>query len=190
VAGGSAGSFGVAVGALLVLAGMDALRSSLRSPPVRAAPTGTRTTTVSNEELECNRGQMVVSIQVRKPDDTRPVWNQRDRDSSGRRAWQRTPVATLVMRNVGSSECVLVEGDFDFGIKDGSDSWMARWNGANVFPGPYAPAEEKSFSLPNVFSCDRPAPFRAVATLGRYSARLDHLTYDEVTCRNGRLSKT
>jgi len=65
---------------------------------------------------------------------------------------------------------------------------MARWEGNNVFGGSYVPAEEKSFSLPNVFSCDRPAPFRAIATVGHYAAGLDDLTYDQVTCTKGRLS--
>src|SRR5262245_2143295 len=107
-----------AVVALLVVAGVDALRSSLRdtSPAARAAPTFTGATNVSQEKPVCNRGQMAVAVQVRKPDDTRPVWNQRDRDNPGWRAWQRTPVATLVVRNVGSSACRLVHGRYDFGI--------------------------------------------------------------------------
>ena len=173
-----------AVVAVVVFAGVDALRSSLRdtSPATRAAPTFTGATNVSQEEPVCNRGQMAVAVQVRKPDDTRPVWNQRDRDNPGWRAWQRTPVATLVVRNVGSSACRLVHGRYDFGIRDGADRWMARWDGNNVFAGTYEPSAETSFSLPNVFSCDRPAPFRAVATVGDYTARLEHLTYDQVTC--------
>jgi hypothetical protein len=78
---------------------------------------------------------------------------------------------------------------FDFGIMDGDNRLMAEWEGGNVFPGAYEPAQVKSFSLPNVLSCDRPASFTAVATIGHYSqARLKHLTYDQVTCRNGRLT--
>jgi hypothetical protein len=172
-----------AVVAVVVVAGIDALRSSLRETriPVETAPAINRSTVVS----ECNVRQMEAAIEVRKPDNTRPVWNQRD--ARGWRAWQRTPAATLVMRNVGSSDCILSEGTFDFGIRDRTNRWMARWNGDNVFPGLYAPGQERSFSLPNVFSCDRPGPFRAIATVGDYSARLDDLAYREVTCTSGRL---
>jgi len=180
-----------AVAALLVVAGLDALRSSLRDPSAaeRTAPTFTGATNVSHENPVCNRRQMVVSVQVRKPDETRPVWNQRERDNSGWRAWPRTPVATLVVRNVGSSACRLVHGRYDFGIKDRADRWMARWDGNNVFAGTYESSTETSFSLPSVFSCDRPAPFRAIATVGRYSARLNDLTYGQVTCMTGRLTE-
>jgi hypothetical protein len=174
-----------------LLAGIDALRSSLRDTKTvaRTPPNAIRSTIVSNQHTECGRSQMVVAIEVRKPDETRQVWNQ----SATRdwRAWQRTPVATLVVRNAGSSDCFLrrVDGKFDFGIRDRADKWMARWNGGNVFRGPYAPAQEKSFSLPNVFSCDRPGPFRAIATVGHYAARLNGLTYGQVTCGSGRLAE-
>ena len=175
-----------AVLAVVVFAGIDALRSSLgsTSPAVKTAPTGAGATVGSNEDPACSQKQMAVSVQVRKPDETRPVWNQRE--ALGWRAWQRTPVATLVVKNVGSGTCFLAHGRYDFGITDRADRWMARWDGNNVFAGTYVPAEEKSFSLPNVFSCDRPGPFRAKATVGHYSARLNHLTYDQVTCTSGR----
>jgi len=174
--------------AIALFAGLDALRSSLRESPnaVETAPTVTRATAVSHSFSECDQDQMAIAVEVRKPDSTRPVWNQRE--ARGRRAWQRTPVATLVMRNVGSSFCVLVDGTFDFGIRDRADRWMARWDGDNVFPGLYAPDQERSFSLPNVISCDRPEPFRAIATVGDQSARLDDLAYQEVTCTSGRLT--
>ena len=155
-------------------------------------PTATRSTNVSNRDTACKRSQMVVAIEVRKPDETRPAWNLRDQDNPGWRAWQRTPVATLVVKNAGSSDCALVHGDgtYDFGIRDRSGRWMARWDGNNVFGGQYAPAEERSFSLPNVYSCDRPGPFRAMATVGPYSALLNRLTYSQVTCTSGRLTST
>jgi hypothetical protein len=177
-----------AVVAVVVFAGVDALRSSLgsTSPADRTVPTGAGATVISNEDPACNQKQMAVSVQVRKPDETRPVWNQREALRS--RAWQRTPVATLVVKNVGSRTCLLAHGRYDFGIKDRANRWMARWEGNNVFAGSYVPAEEKSFSLPNVFSCDRPAPFSAIATVGHYAARLDDLSYDQVTCTRGRLA--
>lgn len=180
---------GGAVVVLLIIAGVDALRSSLGEP--RAA-VGTAPTHVSNQATACKRSEMVVAIEVRKPDETRPVWNQRDQDNPGWRAWRRTPVATLVVRNAGSSDCVLVHGagTYDFGIRDRAGRWMARWDGVNVFPGQYAPAQERTFSLPNVFSCDRPGPFSATATVGHSSARLKGLTYDQVTCTRDRLTST
>jgi hypothetical protein len=177
--------FGAVLGVAL-FAGVDALRSSLRD-----APTAVKTTPAVNGSIVvsgCEANQLEAAIEVRKPDDTRPVWNQRE--ARGWRAWQRTPVATLVMRNVGSRDCILSEGTFDFGIKDRAGRWMARWNGDNVFPGLYAPEQERSFSLPNVFSCDRPSPFSARATVGGYSARLNELAYDDVTCLNGRLTES
>ena len=178
---------GGAIGALLVFAGIDALRSSLGDTKAAVKTTPTRLTNVSNQATACKRSQMVVAIEVRKPDETRPVWNLRDRDNPGWRAWQRTPVATLVVKNAGSSDCALVHGDgtYDFGIRDRAGRWMARWDGNNVFGGQYAPAEERSFSLPNVYSCDRPGPFRAMATVGPYSALLNRLTYSQVTCTSG-----
>jgi len=171
-----------AVVAVVVVAGVDAVRSSLREAP----PVAESAIVSHHEEPVCTRRQMAVSVQVRKPDETRPVWNQRD--ARGWWMWKRTPVATLIVRNVGSSACVLVDGSFDFGIRDRADRWMARWKGGNVFPGRYAPLSETSFSLPNVFSCDRPAPFKAIATVGPYSARLNHLTYGQVTCMSGRVT--
>ena len=182
---------GGAIGLLLLFAGIDALRSSLGDTKAAVtAPTATRSTNVSNRDTACKRSQMVVAIEVRKPDETRPAWNQRG--DRGWRAWQRTPVATLVVKNAGSSDCALVHGDgtYDFGIRDRAGRWMARWDGNNVFGGQYAPAEERSFSLPNVYSCDRPGPFRAMATVGPYSALLNRLTYSQVTCTSGRLTES
>jgi hypothetical protein len=171
-----------AVVALVVLAGVDGLRSSLGKTRLaeNTPPTVTGRTIVSHAVPACNRRQVAVSVQIRTPDETRPVWNQRN--APGWRAWQQTEVATLVARNVGSRACFLAHARFDFGIRDRADRWMARWNGNNVFGGTYEPASEKSFSLPNVFSCDRPGPFRAIATIGHYSARLQRVTYDQVTC--------
>ena len=77
------------------------------------------------------------------------------------------------------------------GSGDRSGRWMARWDGNNVFGGQYAPAEERSFSLPNVYSCrNQPGPFRAMATVGPYSALLNRLTYSQVTCTSGRLTES
>ena len=44
---------------------------------MKTAPTLTRSTHVSNQATECKRSQMVVAIEVRKPDETRPEWDQR-----------------------------------------------------------------------------------------------------------------
>ena len=66
--------------AVALFAGLDALRSSLRETPTAAekAPAVTRPTVVSHPVPECNQNQMAVAVEVRKPDSTRPVWNQKD----------------------------------------------------------------------------------------------------------------
>ena len=75
-------------------------------------------------------------------------------------------MATLVVRNAGSSDCVLNDGTFDFGIRDRADKWMARWDGGNEFPGPYAPAQEGRFSLPTSTPATGPDPLERWRPLG------------------------
>ena len=177
--------FGAVLGVAL-FAGVDALRSSLHGSPsaVEAAPTVTRPNVSSRPVPYCKRNQMTVAIEVRKPDETRAPWNQRQ--APGWQAWQRTPVATLVTRNVGANRCFLLHSIFHLGIKDRDNDSMARWHGPQEFHGLYEPDQERTFSLPNVFSCDRPGPFSAIGNVGGHSARLDGLAYDEVTCTSGR----
>jgi hypothetical protein len=46
----------------------------------------------------------------------------------------------------------------------------------------YAPASERTFSLPDTYRCDRPGPYLATATVGLCTARRDGLSSSEITC--------
>ena len=148
-----------AVVALLIAAGVDALRSSDRET---SAPTTTASTTTVGRRpgstlSRCTRLQVAVSIEIREG------------------------VATLVVRHVGANPCHQPYSGFSLRIKDRAGKVIGRWSGAR-FGGDFLPVSEQTFSLPAVRHCDRPGPFLALATVGPYSARRGKLSRSEIAC--------
>jgi hypothetical protein len=111
-----------AVAALLVVAGVDALRTSDDATSLSAMTAGTTTEGESGGvEAPCRPKQIAVSIDSRKPD-----WrNQPGYIGDG--AWLQTRVATVVVRNVGSRACDLHE-EWHFLITDRRGRTVGLWN--------------------------------------------------------------
>jgi hypothetical protein len=148
-----------AVVALLIAAGVDALRSSDRES---SAPTTTASTTTVGRRAgstlpRCTREQVAVSIEIRKG------------------------VATIVVRHVGANPCDLRYRRFRLTIRDRAGNVIGQWGGAR-FGGDFSPGSEQTFSLPAVWHCDRRGPFLALATVGPYGARRSKLSRSEITC--------
>jgi hypothetical protein len=170
-----------AVVALLVVAGDDALRSS--GNETAGSPT-TASTTARKEAIDtsppCTPEDLAVSIEVRKPD-----WNRSDYPEFRRwltPEWRRGRVATIVVRNVAGRSCFLAVGEFRFVIRDRAFRRVAFWTNPVWFAAEYSPGYEKTFFLPTVFSCDRPGPYSALATVGPFGARRGNLSRSEITC--------
>lgn len=146
--------------ALLVVAGVDALRSS----ESETAASATMASTTALENLDrlsprCTRPQIVVSIEV------------------------RGGIATNVVREFGSDACHLRRVRLGLTIRDRAGKTV--WEGAMpAFEGNYSPGFEQTvhFPYPNpVPHCDRRGPFLALVTVGPYSVRRN-LSGDEIGC--------
>jgi hypothetical protein len=170
-----------AVVALLVVAGVDALRSS--GNETAGSPTA-ESTTAREEAIDppppCTSEHLAVSIEVRKPD-----WHRGDYPDYSpwlTSEWRRSQVATIVVRNVAARSCFLAVGEFRFVIRDRAFRRVAFWTNPVWFAAEYSPGYEKTFFLPTVFSCDRPGPYSALATVGPFGARRGNLSRSEITC--------
>jgi hypothetical protein len=161
--------------ALVVVAGIDALRSSegetTASPATstrRATTTGTASATATGPSLPaCTREDIAVSVEVRRPNPDRQ---------------QSRPVAAIVMRGIGARQCFQDFSGVLFTIEDGDGMQIGSWQLTGRFGGEFAPGVEQTFFLPGVGTCDRPGPCVALATVGDYSARRGDLSREEITC--------
>jgi hypothetical protein len=99
---------------------------------------------------------------------------------------RRRVVTTLVVRRVGTEPCLQAPLPFALKISDRNRRGVGDWDSYLDFAAPFAPDTERAVSLPNVYSCDRPGPFHAMASVGPYTARRGHLSYSAITCWNGK----
>jgi hypothetical protein len=170
------------VAALLVVAGIDALRSST-SNDRQSVPSNTTTTvppSLVSTAPACTRAEVAVSIDVRHASQTPlPGLGVLPR---------RRVVATVVVRRVGAGPCAEDPLPFALNVYDRSGRQVGDWLSTLYFAGSFAPGAERDVSLPGVYRCDRPGPFHAVASVGPYTARLGHLSYSAITCWQGRES--
>jgi hypothetical protein len=90
-------------------------------------------------------------------------------------------VATVVLRNVSRRRC---DGGsaFTFTIRARGGTVIGDWDDIGWFAGDYRPGEYRTFSLPDVYTCDRPGPFVAIARIDGYRARRGNLTRRQITC--------
>jgi hypothetical protein len=168
------------VAALLVVAGIDALRSTLSedAPSAPTNPTATVPPSLVSAAPACTREQMAVSIEVRHASKTAP----QGLDVLPR----RRVVTTIVVRRVGTEPCTQDPLPFALNIYDRKGRGVGDWLSTLYFAGAFAPGTESTVSLPDVYDCDRPGPFHAIASVGPYTARRDHLSYSAITCWKGR----
>jgi hypothetical protein len=151
-----------AVVALLVVAGVDVLRSSKAEPP--AATTTSTTTSQESAELtlpRCAGEQITVSLEV------------------GR----RTVVNTV--RHVGGGPCDL--GSVMLGLTMNDRAGRTAWQGVlpSALWGDLNPGSQQTthFPIPNdIPRCHRRDPFQVVATASRYSDRR-RLSARDIGCR-------
>ena len=59
------------------------------------------------------------------------------------------------------------------GAWDDNGAWFAHY---------YQPGASQTFSLPDVYRCDRPGPFSALAVVHGHIIRRHHLSLSEITC--------
>jgi len=91
-------------------------------------------------------------------------------------------VATVVLRNVGHHSCYGGSGHFDLTIQDRVGTTVGQWDNNHWFGATYRPGEYRTFSLPAVYTCTRPGPFTAYATVGRFTATRHDLRGSDITC--------
>jgi hypothetical protein len=167
---------------VLVVAEIDALRSSLREDraPTPSSPTTTAPPLLVSTAPGCTNEQVAVSIEVRHAAQTAPP----GLDVLPR----RRVVATVVVGRVGQQPCSEDPLPFALNIYDRNGRHAGDWLSTLYFAGAFRPGTERDVSLPDVYYCDRPGPFHAVASVGPYTARLGHLSYSAITCWHGRES--
>jgi hypothetical protein len=119
---------------------------------------------------------MTLAIVVRRPS------HQRLTDTNWATVNSRHPVATAVLRNVSHHPCYGGSGHFDLTIQDRAGTTVGQWDSRSWFGGTYQPGEYRTFSLPAVYTCTRPGPFTAYATVGRFTATRHDLRRSDITC--------
>jgi len=154
----------------VVIAAVDALRSSDHTPAT--SPTPASTTTAKGARYRfCARRDIAVGIEIRRPSILQT--------SGGPEAAGRRPVATIVVRNVGTQRCLGV-WELRFAITDRAGKTVGKWLDSAWFVGYYSPGRQKAFSYPDIWRCDRPGPFVARATVGPYSASRRNLSRSQI----------
>lgn len=159
------------------------------SPPGPATPART---TVGLRVGGCARRDMTIAIEVRRPSGTQesgPEWARiHFRHGltylSRAGAYPRPPhhrVATVVLRNVGRRRCYGGSA-FTLEIRARGGAVIGDWSDIAWFAGAYRPGESRTFSVPDVYTCERPGPFLAVARIDGHDASRGNLTRREITC--------
>lgn len=136
----------VVVGAVGAL-GFEEPESKARSatPPTKidtATPIGS-----------CGQYDLAVALAVRRP--SRVLQSEGEYAADPRR-----PVATIVVRNIGTMRCLFDVGWFHLTISDRTGMMIGEWGDDAWLATAYSPGSQKQFSLPAVFRCDRPGPVR------------------------------
>jgi hypothetical protein len=150
-----------AVIAVLVVAGVDALRSSDKETSASAttAATTTAATTTVEQTLSCTRRQMEVSLLVMGQDPSRP----------------RAP-ATIVAERLGASACRNDYRIFRMTIADRRGESMGLWNGRLI-----SRSDSLRTSEDLVIPCDRPGgPYAVVVTTGPVGRSLSERFRSEI----------
>jgi hypothetical protein len=166
-----------AVVALLVIAGVDALRSAMSETTASTTTASTTTASASRRTAptttperadlslpSCTRQEIAVSIEILRG------------------------IANNVVRNVGSSSCRLPQLGIELTIKDraGKQVWQGELSAEeSPFGGDFSPGFEQTVHFPSpnfVPHCFRRSPFLALATIGPYSVRSGNLSGTEIGC--------
>lgn len=151
------------VGALLLFAGLDALRSSSDGRDSATPTVSTRTPTTigsNNSLLPCDVEDLTISIEVRGGN------------------------PSVVARNAGNVCYRLLRG-WHLRIEDRAGESLVEW--AEIQPladGVFPAGAENSFGLlpAKPIQCKSPGPYLVSATVGPYFARRGHLSGDEIAC--------
>lgn len=150
-----------AVAALLVVAGVDALRSS---DGKRNASTPTASTTATHSATgpvrRCTRLDIRVSIEILGGS------------------------ANVVVRNVGLTACQLRPLPLNVTLRDrlGRTLHFGRSAEEALFGGDYGGGEGRTSGGAEIENCQLRGPFRLRATVGPYAAQRGGLTASEVGC--------
>jgi hypothetical protein len=170
----------IAVGAVVIAGVFDAVHSSTSNDRPSALSNATATVPPSKvfTTPDCTPKQLAVSIEVRHASQTA---------REGLYVLpRRRVVTTVVVRRVGAEPCLQAPLPFALKISDRKRRDVGDWESSLDFAAPFAPETERTVSLPDVYSCDQPGPFHAIASVGPYTARRNHLSYGAITCWNGR----
>jgi hypothetical protein len=170
------------VAAVLVVAGIDALRASMTNDQRQTLSSTTTTVppALASTAPACAPDQVAVSIEVRHAAQSAPP----GLDVLPR----RRVVATVVVRRLGGGACSQDPLPFALNVYDRDGRQVGAWLSTLYFAGAFEAGTERDVSLPAVYHCDRPGPFHAIATAGPYVARRGHLSNSDITCWQGRES--
>lgn len=125
----------------------------------------------------CVVSDMRMAIAVRRP-------SPRQVDSPMSPMQPQHRVVTIVLRNVSGHLCRF-ESAYDLTIYDRVGRIVGQWDDPRWFGGTYRSGEVGTFSLPEVYRCERLGPFWAFAAVGPYSARRHGLHLSDITCLHG-----
>jgi len=153
----------IGFGALFLIAGLDAIRSSTdgRDSATPTVSTRTPSTTGSNNSLlPCDVEDLTISIEVRGGN------------------------PSVVARNAGDV-CYRILRGWHLRIEDRAGDPLVEW--AEIQPladGIFPAGAESSFGLlpAKPIQCKSPGPYLVSATVGPYFARRGHLSADEIAC--------
>jgi hypothetical protein len=151
------------VGGLLLIAGLDALRSSEASrdsAPAASTKTTRTAADVSDSLLPCDTQDLRISIVVRRGS------------------------PTVVARNFGDTCYRLLHG-WHLRVEDRAGDALVEWDEIGPLADGIFPADSESsfgFSRGQPIRCKSPGPYLVSATVGPYFARRGHLSAGEISC--------
>lgn len=144
--------------ALLVVAGVDALRSS--ESETSASPTSASTTTVESVPPRCTLEQIGISIEI------------------------LGGYATAVVRNVSGAPCHLQPLPIQATLTDQGGRKAMRFQlvEQQEFGGDFLPGFQETATAGYIENCHLRGPFLLVVSAGPYSARRSKLSPSEIGC--------
>jgi hypothetical protein len=123
---------------------------------------------------DCSNRDMEATFELRRP--------SHRQDAGVFKAHSHRRVVTIVVRNVGVAGCY-GRPAFRMKILDRQGRTVGAWDDqGGWFAAYYMPGGIRTFSLPDVYRCDRPGPFTAIARVHGQLIRRRHLSRSQITC--------
>jgi hypothetical protein len=163
-----------AVGVVLVVLAIAAHSRSSAPAPANGTGPHNRNSTNLFGTPDCTKGDLAPAFEIRRPPPRQ--------DNGVFQAKSHQPVVTIVVRNVSERRCY-GRPAFREKILDRRGRTVGSWDDQGGWFGYYyGPGASRTFSLPDVYRCDRPGPFTALARVHGHLIRRGRLSLSEITC--------